>query len=145
MLFRSDKLQGSYAIVVSEIQGRKMDTERTANIDRTLVDGDKMIVMRGGKESHRSTIEIDASKDPKWIDVVFVNPQGNKSISKGIYKIDGDMRGRVGQIDTRRCPLFLLSGEYDYSCTPEETMAVANSIPGSHATIMKGLGHFPMS
>jgi pimeloyl-ACP methyl ester carboxylesterase len=61
------------------------------------------------------------------------------------YKIDGDIRGRVGQIDTRRCPLFLLSGEYDYSCTPEETLAVANSIAGCEATIMKGLGHFPMS
>ena len=33
-------------------------------------------------------------------------------------------------IDTRRCPLYLLSGEYDYSCTPEETLAVASSIPG---------------
>jgi len=38
-----------------------------------------------------------------------------------------------------------LSGEYDYSCTPEETLAVANSIPGCEVTIMKGLGHFPMS
>jgi pimeloyl-ACP methyl ester carboxylesterase len=38
-----------------------------------------------------------------------------------------------------------LSGEYDYSCTPEETLAVARSVPGSEATIMKGLGHFPMS
>jgi len=37
------------------------------------------------------------------------------------------------------------SGEYDYSCTPEETLSVANSVPGSEATIMKGLGHFPMS
>ncbi len=45
----------------------------------------------------------------------------------------------------RRCPLFLLSGEYDYSCTPEETLAVASSIAGCEATIMKGLGHFPMS
>jgi pimeloyl-ACP methyl ester carboxylesterase len=41
--------------------------------------------------------------------------------------------------------LFLLSGEYDYSCTPQETLAVAASIPGSEVTIMKGLGHFPMS
>ena len=49
------------------------------------------------------------------------------------------------QIDAGKCPLFLLSGEYDYSCTPEETLAVANSIPGSDVTIMKGLGHFPMS
>ncbi|XIA63740.1 alpha/beta fold hydrolase [Bradyrhizobium sp. TZ2] len=46
---------------------------------------------------------------------------------------------------TRRCPLFLLSGEYDYSCTPEETLDVAKSIPGCEVTIMKGLGHFPMS
>ena len=48
-------------------------------------------------------------------------------------------------IDTGRCPLFLLSGEYDYSCTPEETLGVARRIPGCEATIMKGLGHFPMS
>ena len=61
------------------------------------------------------------------------------------YKLDGDIRGRVAQIDTRRCPLFLLSGDYDYSCTPEETLAVADSISGSEVTIMKGLGHFPMS
>ena len=55
------------------------------------------------------------------------------------------LRARVAEIDTRRCPLFLLSGEYDYSCTPEETLAVASSIAGCEATIMKGLGHFPMS
>ena len=74
--------------------------------------------------------------------------QGGPGVFKGdlyFYKLDGDIRGRVAQIDTRRCPLFLLSGEYDYSCTPEETLAVANSIPGCEATIMKGLGHFPMS
>src|SRR6516162_4594884 len=60
-------------------------------------------------------------------------------------KIDGDIRSRVADIDTGRCPLFLLSGEYDYSCTPEETLGVATRIPGCEATIMKGLGHFPMS
>jgi pimeloyl-ACP methyl ester carboxylesterase len=74
--------------------------------------------------------------------------QGGPGVFKGdlyFYKIDGDIRGRVAQIDTRRCPLFLLSGEYDYSCTPEETLAVASSISGCEVTIMKGLGHFPMS
>jgi pimeloyl-ACP methyl ester carboxylesterase len=74
--------------------------------------------------------------------------QGGPGVFKGdlyFYKIDGDIRDRVGRIDTRRCPLFLLSGEYDYSCTPEETLAVAASIPGAEVTIMKGLGHFPMS
>src|SRR5258708_40007537 len=74
--------------------------------------------------------------------------QGGPGVFKGalyFYKLAGDIRGRVAQIDTRRCPLFLLSGEYDYSCTPEETLAVAKSVAGSEAAIMKGLGHFPMS
>jgi pimeloyl-ACP methyl ester carboxylesterase len=74
--------------------------------------------------------------------------QGGPGVFKGdlyFYKLDGDIRDRVAQIGTRRCPLFLLSGEYDYSCTPEETLAVAKSVAGSEAAIMKGLGHFPMS
>ena len=57
---------------------------------------------------------------------------------------DGDIRDRLGQIDIKRCPLFLLTGEYDYSCTAEGTLAVAERT-GAPATIMKGLGHFPMS
>jgi hypothetical protein len=48
----------------------------------------------------------------------------------------------IGPFDTRRCPLFLLSGEYDYSCTPEEMLAVASSVAGCEATIMEGLGAF---
>lgn len=74
--------------------------------------------------------------------------QGGPGVFKGdlyFYKVDGDIRGKVAGIDTRRCPLYLLTGEYDYSCTPAETLAVAASVPGSKATIMSGLGHFPMS
>lgn len=40
---------------------------------------------------------------------------------------------------------MLLSGEYDYSCRPEDTLATAAAIPGAEAVIMKGLGYFPMS
>jgi pimeloyl-ACP methyl ester carboxylesterase len=38
-----------------------------------------------------------------------------------------------------------LTGEYDYSCSAEDTLAVAHAIPGAQVTIMKELGHFPMS
>jgi pimeloyl-ACP methyl ester carboxylesterase len=38
----------------------------------------------------------------------------------------------------------LLTGEYDYSCTPEMSEKVAAGIAGSRLTIMKGMGHFPM-
>lgn len=74
--------------------------------------------------------------------------QGGPGVFKGdlfFYKIDGDIRDRLDRIDTRRCPLYLLTGEYDYSCTPAETLAAAERIPGAKVTIMPGLGHFPMS
>ena len=48
-------------------------------------------------------------------------------------------------IDTRTCPLYLLTGEYDFSCTPEDTLRTAKHIPGADVQIMKEVGHFPMS
>jgi pimeloyl-ACP methyl ester carboxylesterase len=89
----------------------------------------------------------DAPDDARW-ETLWHYMQGGPGVFKGdlhFYKLDGDIRGRVAQIDARRCPLYLLSGEYDYSCTPEETLGVAGSIQGCEVTIMKGLGHFPMS
>jgi pimeloyl-ACP methyl ester carboxylesterase len=89
----------------------------------------------------------DAPDGSRW-ETLWHYMQGGPGVLKGdlfFYKLDGDIRDRVAQIDTTKCPLFLLSGEYDYSCTPEETLAVAKSIKGSSVEIMKGLGHFPMS
>ena len=60
------------------------------------------------------------------------------------YMVDGDIRAHVSEIDIKRCPLFLLTGEYDYSCTSEGTLDVARRT-GAPATIMQDLGHFPMS
>lgn len=83
----------------------------------------------------------------KW-ETLWHYMQGGPGVFKGdlhFYKLDGDIRDRVARIDTAKCPLYLLSGEYDYSCTPQETLAVAKSVPGAQAVIMKGLGHFPMS
>ncbi len=89
----------------------------------------------------------DAPDCDRW-ETLWHYMQGGPGVFKGdlyFYKLDGDIRGRVAGIDTSRCPLFLLSGEYDYSCTPEETLAVARSIAGCEVQIMQGLGHFPMS
>jgi len=61
------------------------------------------------------------------------------------YGRDWDGRERVGQIDTIRCPVYLLTGEYDFSCTPEASERTAEKIPGAKFKMMKGLGHFPMA
>ncbi len=74
--------------------------------------------------------------------------QSGPGIFKGdlyFYRVDGDLRDRVGSIDTKACPLFLLTGEYDYSCTTEDSKRTAEQIPGAEFTTMKCLGHFPMS
>jgi pimeloyl-ACP methyl ester carboxylesterase len=39
----------------------------------------------------------------------------------------------------------MLTGEYDFSCTPEDTLRTAAKIEGAEVTIMTQLGHFPMS
>jgi pimeloyl-ACP methyl ester carboxylesterase len=61
------------------------------------------------------------------------------------YSREWDARDRVGEIDTDRCPVHLLAGEYDYSCMPELARATAERIPGARFTEMRGLGHFPMA
>ncbi|WP_416900101.1 MAG: alpha/beta fold hydrolase [Minwuia sp.] len=61
------------------------------------------------------------------------------------YRQDSDFRDRTHLIDTTKCAVFLLTGEYDFSCTPQDTMRTAGDIPGVEAEIMEELGHFPMS
>lgn len=73
---------------------------------------------------------------------------GGPGIFKGdlyFYRVDGDLRDKIARIDTARCPLYMLTGEYDFSCTPDDTKRTAAQIKGAEVTIMKELGHFPMS
>ncbi|HYZ22125.1 MAG TPA: alpha/beta hydrolase [Rhodopila sp.] len=74
--------------------------------------------------------------------------QGGPAVFYGdiaFYSGDWDARERVGRIDTNRCPLFMLTGEYDYSCTVEMSAATAAKIPGAVFQEMKGIGHFPFA
>jgi pimeloyl-ACP methyl ester carboxylesterase len=83
----------------------------------------------------------------RW-ETLWMYMQGGPGVFKGdlhFYRVDGDLRGSVARIDTRVCPLYLLTGEYDFSCEPADTLRTAASIPGAEATVMAELGHFPMS
>ncbi len=83
----------------------------------------------------------------RW-ETLWMYTQSGPGVFKGdlyFYWYDGDFDDRSPKIDTARCPVYLLSGEYDSSCTPERTEATASRIKGSKATVMEGIGHFPMS
>ena len=73
--------------------------------------------------------------------------QGGPGIFKGdlfFYKFDGNIGNEIKKIDNSICPIYLLTGEYDYSATPEETKSLADTI-GIEMIKMKNVGHFPMS
>jgi pimeloyl-ACP methyl ester carboxylesterase len=92
-------------------------------------------------------IAPQSPEETRW-DTLWGYMQGGPGVFKGdlyFYRIDGDMRDRVSRIDTTRCPLYLLTGEYDFSCQPDDTLRTAAKIPGARVTIMKEIGHFPMS
>lgn len=54
-----------------------------------------------------------------------------------------DGRGRVHTIDTKKCPIYFLAGEYDWSNTPEMSEDTANKIAGARLKRMPDLDHFP--
>jgi pimeloyl-ACP methyl ester carboxylesterase len=99
---------------------------------------------------------------PEWIRALCAPPspaeyqeaitwhygQGGPRVFHGdiaFYSGEWDARERVARIDTNRCRLFMLTGEYDYSCTVEMSQATAAKIPGVRFQAMPGIGHFPFA
>jgi pimeloyl-ACP methyl ester carboxylesterase len=106
--------------------------------------------VHGGEVSGAMMSGLIAPQSPsetRW-DTLWMYMQGGPGVFKGdlyFYRADGDFRDRVSQIDTSRCPLYLLTGEYDFSCTPADTERTAAKIKGARVTTMREIGHFPMS
>jgi pimeloyl-ACP methyl ester carboxylesterase len=88
------------------------------------------------------------SPGPCAAEVLWQYGQGGPGVFWGdihFYAGEWDARDRVAHIDTSRCPLFMLTGEYDYSCTAEMSEATAAKIPGAVYRTMHGIGHFPFA
>ena len=88
------------------------------------------------------------SPDPTRWETLWAYMRSGPGVFKGdlhFYRADSDFRDRVGRIDTATCPVYLMVGEYDFSCTPADTIRTGQAIPGAEVVIMEALGHFPMS
>lgn len=62
------------------------------------------------------------------------------------YYYDHDVSPEeASSIDTERCMLYLLTGEYDPNTSPAETQQVSDLVRGSKFVSMPRLGHFPLT
>jgi len=77
----------------------------------------------------------------------FYYSQGSEAFKGDLYfySVDHDLRGHLAEIDGSRCPVVMLSGEYDYLTPPAESRRTAAQIPAATFIEMKEIGHFPMS
>jgi pimeloyl-ACP methyl ester carboxylesterase len=121
----------------SKVEGRFTDWQVVPDID-------------GSEMAASWTYGLMAPQSPETNrrEVWWTYAQGGPGIYRGdtyFYGVDWDLRGREAEIDASRCPVYLLTGEYDYACTPEETSATADAILGARSKKMEGIGHFPMA
>ncbi len=121
----------------SKIEGRFLDWSVMPDIDGSVM-----------AASWTYGLMAPQSPEPYRREAWWTYSQGGPGIYRGdtyFYSVDWDLRGREEEIDTGRCPVYLLTGEYDYACTAEESATTAAAIPGANFTRMEGIGHFPMT
>ena len=125
--------------------------DRTGNLE----DASRMLLHRpdvhGGKIAGALMNGVMAPQSPageRW-ETMWHYMQGGPGVFLGdlnYYFTDGDLRNiDLSELDPGRCPVYLLSGEYDPSATPEMGRELAEKIGARHFEVMKGMGHFPMS
>lgn len=92
---------------------------------------EKFIQKRGywSEEIWENVLELDPDFLECWGDTYFYSEDWPK-VSENI--------------GLAKCPLWILTGEYDYSCTPDMSKYAAKKM-GGEFVLMKDMGHFPMS
>ena len=121
----------------SKIEGRFLDWSILPGVD-----GSEMAA------SYTYDLMAPQSPEPARKETWWVYSQGSPGVYRGdtyFYSVDWDLRGREEEIDTSQCPVYLLTGEYDYACPPQRTAETAKAILGAKSVTMAGIGHFPMA
>jgi pimeloyl-ACP methyl ester carboxylesterase len=104
--------------------------------------------IHGGEVVATSVFGLMSPESPdeyRW-ETWWYYAQGGPGIFKGdlyFYSVDSDYRDQVHKI-SGRMPIYFLTGEYDFACTPEMTERTAEKVKNSECIIFSG-GHFPTS
>lgn len=82
-------------------------------------------------------------------EIQWLYSQGGPGVFAGdlfYYYYDHNVSAEEAKaIDTDKCMLYFLTGEYDPNTSPEDTQKIADLVPGSKFTSMPQLGHFPVT
>jgi pimeloyl-ACP methyl ester carboxylesterase len=77
----------------------------------------------------------------------WIYSQGAPGVYDGdlaFYSDEYNAHTHTAQVNTAHTPLWLFTGDYDYSATPADSARIAEEIPGAHFHTLTGFGHFPM-
>ncbi len=83
-----DKLQGDWIMSALEVNGADVAPDKLEGTVLTIKDDGYSVKRK--ETTTRCKITLDASKDPKEIDMLFLDGDNKDRTQKGIYKINGD-------------------------------------------------------
>ena len=104
--------------------------------------------IHGGEVCATAVFGLMAPQSPdeyRW-ETWWYYAQGGPGVFKGdlyFYSHDHDFRDLCRKI-SGKVPMYLMTGVYDFACTPEMTEATGAKIRNSETIIMQDIGHFPM-
>lgn len=105
--------------------------------------------IHGGEACAQSVFGLMAPQSPahyRW-ETWWFYAQGGPGVFKAdlyFYSVDHDFRELCSKI-SGKVPIYMMTGAYDFACTPEMTKQTAEKTKNAEAIIMEGIGHFPMS
>lgn len=106
--------------------------------------------VNGAERAAASMYCISGPQSPKKYrhEVSWGYSQGAPGVFAGdlYYRhIEHDLRDTAHRIDTAKCPVYIMNGEYDPGTGIKEGEELAARIKGAKFIAMMGLGHFPMT
>jgi uncharacterized protein (TIGR03067 family) len=84
------KLQGTWEIEALEIMGKKIDAPKGKGGSIVFSKDMKVTMKDPGKEDKPGTYKIDASKDPKHLDLIELKDGKEGKVTQLIYEVEGD-------------------------------------------------------
>src|SRR5262249_28045709 len=129
------------ALAPSQRPGAKENMQKAIS-ERPAPDGNYHPRVNG-ESIGMAMYEITSPEAPEAYrrETAWVYSQGGPGVFAGdlyYYTYDHDLAGTAQHVDTKQCPVYLLSGEYDPSMQPgpRSAEALAKAIPGATFTVI---------